>query len=172
MKPLQQLLSCALVVMLSSMGWARINETPEECADRYGPPTKTVDAPENLNAPGAIVSFFSKGGFRIVATFSDGKAGIIFFEKEERDSLGNPIEMSETECDALLESNSAGKKWEPASPIDAGWNFSDKAWLIEDKSVLAVHDTTNHRLLFTSSAFAELQNKIKASKERNNLDGF
>jgi hypothetical protein len=172
MKAPQRILCCALAVTLSSTGWARLGETLEQCEARYGLATRTLDAPDSLNAPGALVCFFSRAGFKIVATFHNGKAGVIFFEKEEQDASGNPMEISQTEVESLLESNNAGKSWQPASAREAGWNFNDKAWLLEDKSALAVHDKSNHRLVFTSIEFAELQDKVRAAKEEKSLEGF
>jgi hypothetical protein len=172
MKSLQRILCCALAVALSSTGWARLGETLEQCEARYGPASRTVDALASFNTPGTIACTFSKAGYKIVVALHDGKAGVIFYEKEEQGTLGKPVDISQTEVESLLESNGWGKSWQTVPAHEAGWNFADKAWLLEDKSVLAVHDKSNHRLIFTSSEFIEVQSKNRAAKEQKNLEGF
>lgn len=166
----QRLLCCALAVMLFSTTWARLDETPEQCEARYGPAKLTKETPKDFNVPGAVTSFYNKSGLNIFVTFYDGRAGEIFFEKEEKDALGNPQELSQAEIESLLAANSGERQWKKVSPLESG--FGSEGWLRDDKSALAVYVTLKNRLIFTDMGFSDMRSKNIKASEQENLDGF
>lgn len=169
MKLLPCVLAIVLVAVLSSTGWARLGETPEQCEERYGPALLTKDVPKG-DVPGAVYSHYNKAGLNIFATFYEGRVGEIFFEKEETNALGKAQKLSQAEIEALLAANGGGKEWKKVSPLQSG--FGNQGWLLDDKSALAIYMSLENRLIFTDMGFSTIRTKNIEAREQQNLDGF
>jgi hypothetical protein len=102
-------LAAVLLLMSCVPSFALIGETPEQCRERYGQPTK-VDT-------GANSMYFQKSGFTIVVAFVDGKVEAITYRKIVSDIPGETVLISPDEIQLLLKSNSAGKGWEPDKQV-------------------------------------------------------
>jgi len=162
MKATQPLLCCALAVMLSSTGWARIGETLEQCEARYGKASerKPIDL-----LPGSKTYMFSKAGMEIFCILLDGKVVAIQYEKGEKDILGSPEKLSDVEIEKLLDSNS-----------EAGWKIVHRGSAIvfqsDDRALGARFERLKNRLfIFTEETNAKLMDN-KAEKQKENLEGF
>jgi len=120
--------------------------------------------------PGAVTSVYNKAGLNIFATFYEGRAGCIFFEKEEENALGKPEKLSTAEIESLLEANSGGKEWKKVSALEAG--FGNEGWVLEDKSARAIYGMFESRLIFLATDYSEIQTKNQRAREKKSLDGF
>ncbi len=147
----------ASFLIIASVASARIGETLEQCEARYGKGSVGKD--------GEIS--FTKAGFTIQATFYEGKVDAIGVFKIERDVLGHPKEMSDTEVQTLLEANGGGKAWRKLNAVSM-----DKQWSNEDGSVMAFMKFTSNILIVSTRASLERGRAAMEAKEKSNLKGF
>jgi hypothetical protein len=150
----QHLLCCALAVMLSSTGLARINETLDECVNRYG---AAVSGPIN-ESPGKATYVFQKSDYRIMVTFVDGKVAIISFNK--------PGALSEIEVERLLDANRVnGQPWQH---VAGGSETSLWANASKDMATL----TPEHGLQITTAQGLKAAREGDDARTREGLEGF
>ncbi|HEY5743631.1 MAG TPA: hypothetical protein VIS99_13935, partial [Terrimicrobiaceae bacterium] len=89
------LAAIAAAELTTSTLFARIGETEQECAARYGEPIKQF--PDN--------SFgYQKSDLGIIITFFNGKADAIAYRKIATNVLGKGEDISENEVEILLKS--------------------------------------------------------------------
>jgi hypothetical protein len=173
MKALSWITAIILVGILPFNGWARLGETPEQCEDRYGPPSITKKDPAGF-LPGVTLSVYQKAGLAISVIFYRGSAGFVVFEKSEKNALGNMDELSVTEIEALLKANAGGKEWLVARPAIRG-PLGD-AWELEDGSATAEYvngpNRFKHRLVVQTAEYLAASRAAERAKDEENLNGF
>ena len=107
---------------------AILGETPEECAVRYGAPTKTL---ENETV-------YKNGDFEYKITFYKGKADRIIVKKPiPNDFKTNPI--SDQEIQGILLANSKGATWKEITTEKK----NEKKWETENKRLTAGYTIGN-----------------------------
>jgi hypothetical protein len=145
------LAAIAAVTLTRSTLFARIGETEQECAARYGEPTKKL--PNN--------SFlYQKSDLNIFIISCNGKADAIAYSK-----IAKGQQLSETEIEILLKSNSGVVPWQKRAVISM-----NRDWETENGELLANYNTAEHLLMIaTKDYFA--REKADA-KEGRNLEGF
>jgi hypothetical protein len=147
------LVATALALTTTSTLFARIGETEQECAARYGEPTKTL--PNNS-------LLYEKSDLNIFIIFFNGKADAIAYGK-----IAKGQQLSENEIELLLKSNSGGVPWQERAVISMNRN-----WETENGELLANYNTVGHLLMIaTKDYFARQKDKTDA-KEGQNLEGF
>lgn len=133
-------------------GEARLGETPEQCATRYGEPS---------GEKGRKV-VYRKNGFAIAAWFHAGKCDCIVFRKEIDPGLDLGEEISEPEIEALLEANRGDGKWTKAKA---------NQWAIGEERI-AIYLFSRNDLVIATLAGAEHWMKDQAAKKKANLKDF
>ncbi len=124
----------AVITLTTSILFARIGETEEECAARYGEPTKKL--PNN--------SFlYQKSDLNIFIIFFNGKADAIAYSK-----IAKGQQLSENEIETLLESNSGGVPWQKRAVISM-----NRTWGTENGELLANYDTVEHLLMIATKDY-------------------
>ena len=176
-----------LAVILSSTSLARIGETIEQCAVRYGDPLKENESwwPNSPAVPAGFpllvgeglvlhpgrapkTLYFKKSGLFIIVSFWKGKAAIVSFGKVS--VSGSMEKLSDVEVETLLAANAAGK-WTwinfPRSVTDGG---KRDLWLSEDRKVYADRDciATVPMLSIRTGEYATRHD----TEEKKNLEGF
>jgi hypothetical protein len=138
--------------------FARIGETEQECAARYGEPVKKL--PDNS-------LLYRKSGLGILITFFNGKADSIAYRKIATNALGKGEQISENEVEILLNSNSGGVPWKKLPLISMNRN-----WETENGEVLATYITFEGLLKVGTKDFLAREKAKKDAKESKNLEGF
>jgi spore coat protein CotH len=151
-------LLAAIALTTSSTLFARIGETEQECAARYGEPIKKF--PDNSSA-------YQKSGLAIIITFFNGKADSIGYRKIATNALGKGEQLSENEVEILLNSNSGGVSWKQRAVISVNRN-----WETEDGEFLATYSTFENLLKVGTKDFRAREKAKKEAKESQNLEGF
>jgi hypothetical protein len=118
-------LALLFLTVTASSGMARIGETEQQCAARYGKPVKFLEKG----------TLFIKGQMKIFVTFSGGKAESIWLQKTDpvRPTLALPI--SKEEIDTFLIANSQGHQWHYSSALPDG----DEVWITKDSELGALY---------------------------------
>jgi hypothetical protein len=91
--------SLSLIVLMASPSFARVGETPDECAIRYGSSTGNL-------AKGQAT--FRRGGVTIVVHFENGKSVREDFGPESGGML------SDDQINSLLQESAEGSSWDKA----------------------------------------------------------
>jgi hypothetical protein len=152
------LAAIAAAALTTSTLFARIGETEQECAARYGEPIKTF--PDN--------SFlYQKADLGILITFFNGKADAITYRKIATNVLGKGEEISENEIEILLKSNSGGVPWKKRVVISM-----NKNWETENGELLATYITFENWLMVGTKDHLAREKAEKAAKEGQKLEGF
>ncbi|MFZ4394181.1 MAG: hypothetical protein ACOYOU_00985 [Kiritimatiellia bacterium] len=148
----------AIAVLLPAYSFARIGETPEQCKTRYGSPLST-------NEIGGLL--FRKGPLLFQVTFFEGKCDSIIFNKEEKNVLGKPAEMSDNEIVIILKANGGDRKWKalPVSP-------TMKVWKTEDGTITAVYTFFENGLAIITEEYVKRQMASESAKDKKGLEGF
>jgi hypothetical protein len=147
------LAAIAAITLTTSTLFARIGETEEECAARYGEPTKTL--PNN--------SFlYQKSDLNIFIIFFNGKADAIAYSK-----IAKGQQLSENEIELLLTSNSGVVPWQKRAVISL-----NRDWATENGELLANYDAVGHMLMIATKDYFARQKAAKDAKEGQNLEGF
>ena len=141
------LAAIAAVTLTTSTLLARIGETEQECAARYGEPTKKLSNNRFL---------YQKSDLKIFIIFFNGKADAIAYSK-----IAKGQQLSENEIETLLETNSGGVPWQKGEGL---------SWETETGALLANY-TDDMLIIATKDYFARQKAKDNA-KESQNLEGF
>jgi len=137
--------SLLLLFLLVPLASARIGESPEECAKRYG---LKQDEPVQ---DGEIT--YRKAGYVIHIKFHDGKAVAIEFVKPKNSPGG--ARVSEKECDALLAASGGKVKWEKKPERSEG----SEVWTSEDGKLTAFHGLNVLRIVTAEEIARESEPK-------------
>lgn len=124
---------------------ARIGETRDACARRYGP---------LLEESSPQKSFYAKGEYLIIITWINGRAGTVGITRID----SKPITTSE--MDLILSANSDGKPWTLAQT-------SPMRWTGKDGRVAGYNNSTKLISLMSADYIESLKNKSTES-----LSGF
>jgi hypothetical protein len=143
----------AVALTTSSTLFARIGETEQECAARYGEPTKTL--PNNS-------LLYEKSDLNIYIIFFNGKADAIAYGK-----IAKGEQLSENEIEVLLKSNSGDVPWQERAVISMNRN-----WETENGELLANYNTVAHLLMIATKDYFTRKQATKDAKEDQNLEGF
>lgn len=161
------LLPAAVIISLLSSpttALGRIGESIEECKARYGEPVGEDN--DVIQIPNAKLVVFMKAGLAVGVSLIDGRAAMINFQKVEKDSLGIPEPISDTEIETLLAANAVGKWRAVDSPV------GKKQWWSEDGKSFAQQDLMRPSLTIMSRAFHEALVDVAQQTEEKYLEGF
>ncbi len=147
----------ALGFLFPAAAFARIGETLAQCETRYG---------KAYNTEGSM-SAFRKGGLLIGVVFYQGKADVVYYEKEERNIVNLAAEMSENEIETLLKANGGDKKWKKSAVISM-----DKHWQTEEGELFANYTTIRSQLTVCTREYLEREFEKTKAKEKKQLEGF
>ena len=147
----------AMVITTSHL-FARIGETPQECAARYGQPIKTLQEDMLL---------YQKGGLGVIVTFYKGKADAIAYRKIAENALGKGDKISDNEIEFLLKSNSGDTPWKKRSVISV-----NREWESENSNLLATYIMFENLLMVATQDYLAREKAKKNAQEGKNLDGF
>lgn len=151
-------LFAVIAVLFPACSFARIGETPEQCENRYGKPLST-------NEGGGL--FFRKGPLLFQVNFFEGKCDSIIFNKEEKNVLGKPTELSDSEIAIILKANGGDRKWNelPVSP-------TMRVWKTEDGAITAVYTFFENGLALITKDYVQRYTSAESAKEKKGLEGF
>jgi hypothetical protein len=147
------LAAIAAAALTTSTLFARIGETEQECAARYGEPSERL--PNNS-------LLYRKSGLFILITFFNGKADSIAYRK-----IAKVSRFSENEIEILLKNNSGGVPWQEREGTSV-----NREWLTENGELLATYITHKHSLMVTTKDYLARWKAKKEAKEVQNLEGF
>jgi hypothetical protein len=148
----------AVALTTSSTLFARIGETEQECAARYGEPIKKLPDDSLL---------YRKSGLGVLITFFNGKADSIAYRQIATNALGKGEPISENEVEILLNSNSNGVPWKKVAVISMNRN-----WETENGELQATYITFENLLKVGTKDFLAREKAKKDAKEGHNLEGF
>jgi hypothetical protein len=148
----------AVALATSATLFARIGETEQECAARYGEPIKKLSNDSLL---------FKKSDLGIIITFFNGKADSITYRKIATNVLGKGEQISENEIEILLNSNSGGVPWKKRVAISTNRN-----WETENGELVATYITFENWLMLGTKDHLAREKAEKAAKEGQKLEGF
>lgn len=138
----------SIFVLLSAWCPARLGETLEQCAERYGPQIEKRRALVSQSDADAAV--FSKNGVTVIAELQKGTTWLMTFRKAK---------LSSAEVDALLAANAVAAGW--SKPL----RYGDREYRISpDKKRVAV--TT----FGTANEVTQLQVMLREYSEKLQLD--
>jgi len=109
-----------LLVMLvfADPAWARLGESPKECAKRYGDPV------ESTSVKGFEAREFMKSGIRVRVHFAMKKDTLFAYARAAGLAYSRPAtasdgnrSLSPREIDTFLKANAQGEEWEETDPI-------------------------------------------------------
>ena len=103
--------SLSLIVLIASPSFARVGETPDECAIRYGSSTGNL-------AKGQAT--FRRGGVTIVVHFENGKSVREDFGPESGGML------SDDQINSLLQESAEGSSWDKAGETSTVISYGRK----------------------------------------------
>jgi hypothetical protein len=167
--------------------FARVGETLEQCAKRYG---KAIHIPLVYDFGGPVKELayynFQKNGIAIQIGFLNGKASDLTFQHAPATEPGSPppAALTQVEIDTLLAANSGAMKWTlvpdgkitffPDGPApNTRYGFYHK----RDDGVMATFDSPALHI-FTPEWMDYINAKMKARNEQStenqkkNLEGF
>lgn len=145
-----------IALLFSTTAFARIGETTEQLAKRYGQPVEK----SHSNGESRRYSF---RGFTILVGLDQGISQCEVYLKADHSRMG------EGEIRALLEANVGNSPWRE-EPSENATNYI--YWSKDKKSRVAVYHLTAHSLMVTSKAyFARFESLINAN-DRKKTEGF
>jgi hypothetical protein len=152
------LLFCILLQIFTNYGYARVEESKDECIARYGSPIKELEDGQLL---------FQKSGLAIIAHFHEGKTDSIAFRKVETNALGKGETISDHEIEILMQNNSCEKTWKKSSAISM-----NRIWETEDGSLFAHYMNFDNILHISTRGYVDRSDAAKKAKESQALDGL
>ena len=135
----------AVALTTSATLFARIGETEQECAVRYGEPIKKLPNDSLL---------YQKADLNILITFFNGKADAIAYRK-----IAKGEQLSENEVEILLNDNSGGVRWQEGEGTSV-----DREWVTENGELLATYDSGDHLLMVGTKDYLAREEAKKDAK--------
>jgi hypothetical protein len=132
---------------------ARLGEPESEVVKICG--AGAVDDQNTLH-PATRTVFYGTERFIVGVGYLNGKSCVVTFSSAKTGANGQE-EITETELRAILRANAGPTAWEPPS------EGPQRQWRRKDGRALALYDTVGHRLMVTSSEWA---NRWTAIQER------
>ena len=148
----------AVMCLFTLVAYARLGESFEECARRYGPHK------EEAKEPGRVLRTYKKGEYSVTVVFllrpgtTNYVAHAISYSKPG-DFVNE--ELSAVEVDRFLEVNAAGNEWKSKELADAP---TARVWARSDAKAVALYGLTTRILEITSSDMLEIMRKEKDKK--------
>ena len=140
-----------ILLALCASAQGRLNETREQCAERYGAPLK--------ESADKTVASWQRSGIEIMAYFYESKCERIEYQKLTKTSSGLHEEFSKTEVQQLQEANGAGVKWR------AKFSLLDDEYATTDESAWMLYASVNRNIVFkTRGCLEREQAKVKAQQ--------
>lgn len=153
-----------LFLLCTSSALARIGESPEQCAARYGEPIRPGFEP--------MSTVHQKAGIEVVCHYHEGKCDSIDFSRLGEGSNGQWPGFSMAEAKALMEASSGGKPWSLALD-DQKLGFA--MWRTEGLDASHVYKGVC-RLTITTTDYMKRRDAEKEAKEdakvKEGLKGF
>jgi hypothetical protein len=144
----------------SLSAYARIGETLEQCARRYGPSVGYNETTKTHR--------FVKGGFELQIGFLEGKAAIMYVMKEARDVINRRVPLSDHEKELLVQANGAGASWQnPKELVSVA-----ERWLSDSGDRFAEYDQIHNVLWIVTKPWADKEKAATQAQEIKNLEGF
>jgi hypothetical protein len=189
MKAPQQLLYCALAVMLSSTGWARIGETLDECIQRYG----EVTFGPRADGFGNQMVQFTKLPYTVTVVLKNGTAVAIGYFRYSSDlrfgRLPDSYPMDADEVQTLVERNPLdGVPWNVSRSGASGISFTHPngaeamataakqggfRWLFIGNGVVNVTVNQWFDFIELAAKYENVADQYRRKKfKRDQLDGF
>jgi hypothetical protein len=153
------LLAFFFIVGVTATARARLGETGDQLAARYGQPLSEVDQKAEEGQLALVFPIFQKNGFEIDASLSDGISVSESFKKLN----GNALTIGETRI--LLTDNSQGHEWEAPQAVDGG-----KLWTRDDGA--AAQLSRDGSLVIKSRELMSAETAAKRLERHPSLDGF
>jgi hypothetical protein len=127
-----------LISAAFSSAFAEIGDTPQQCQQRYGPPTKV----------GKSFTYYKDtvSGYNVAVSFYEGKVDSITY---------NPIKeivgrISDSEIERLLKINAGGRKWKKTSDQ---YDITQVKWQTEDGELIAVYAISFRRVTVATKGY-------------------
>ncbi|MBI4026402.1 MAG: hypothetical protein HY360_15560 [Verrucomicrobia bacterium] len=157
MKKFQVALCIWILAAAAGRVEARLGETEEQIAIRYGKPVKTLASTKPVTA----ARFYRKSGYLILVRFMDGKSCYESFKKEPKN------DFSAVEIDTLLKANAGTSSWKMRSPDPV-----NPSWERMDGDALARYGTAEKRLSIENRAHSEGMEAEKNQRQKKQLEDF
>jgi hypothetical protein len=154
MKPMMMI--AAVVMMLAAAAaQARLGETEEQCAARYGESLKT----EKATPPDEKTAIHIKGEIGIVLSYYKGKVGAALYTRPDGKSL------SANQVEILLDANKGEHEWKLVpGQFRKIWQRSDGAQ--------ADLDVQEKQLFLITRELGEAKEAARKAAEAKKLEGF
>ena len=185
---MRTLIAVAVTVLCAESAFARLGETPQECAKRYG-------APLQEQAQGNVtIQFFKKSGIAVRVYFMLKKEKLFAFPRaagivyaKPAGSTGENQPLSKTDLMTFLDANSQGKEWNEIDLIRTA--AEERSGPGQDRLIRDAHEFRHwrteggvqahyikktHELVIRSTDEIPLpkQEEKEEEKEPEHLDGF
>lgn len=154
---MKTLLALIIAISLSSVAFARLGETPQQCIARYGKP-----ATEQKDGKLAFI----KEGMAIICSFFEGKCDVIAFKNFDAEEIF-PTQMKDDVIEALKKANGGGSAWKKIARVSI-----DRLWSTEDGEAFAQYGTVDATLLIFSKAAGERMTAAAKKQTEDKLKGF
>jgi len=149
-----------MAALLGIVGaWARIGETPEQCAARYG---NSLGVLETTGA-----SIFSRAGVRIIVHFHEGIADYLVFVKEKPAGAAGSASFTDNEIQLLLAANGGPRTWGERNVLGL-----DKEWETGDLELFASKSFSDGYLVIMTAGALHRAAEKTAAAEQKKLEGF
>jgi hypothetical protein len=146
-----------LCALCASSASARIGETEAQIEKRYG-----KFLPPAMPKHGIPMKMYRAAGMIIGVAYLDGKSEAEFYQKQETG------DFSDHEIQLLLDTNSAGKKWDKVQSPD----FNHENWTREGAIASRDKFATKPALMIMTLRFTEISKANREAEEKETLKGF
>jgi hypothetical protein len=148
----------AIFFSLITAVFARIGETPEQCAQRYGPP--------ELEAQDGSIKYYQKNGINITVHFRDSVAISLDFSHDPQNLFDIATKLSEPQIEGLLKANATGGDWKPVVRDPASlYDLTSKKLIRADNLAVAYWDYTDGSLRIITIAEENLRKAAELEKK-------
>jgi hypothetical protein len=152
-------LTLLFIVSVTATAQARLGETADQLATRYGQPLKETDQKGEGDKIALADVVFQKGGFEIDVTISDGISVSESYKKLNGDAL------TVEEVRILLSANSQGHGWEAPRMVQG-----EKLWARDDSATAKL--AQDGSLTIRSKELVSKETAAKKLERRPSLEGF
>jgi hypothetical protein len=148
-----------LVLGLTSPAWARLGETGDQIATRYGQPLSEMDQKSEGTKIALVELVFQKNGYEIDVSLADGISSTESFRKLNGDAI------SLLEVRTILGLNTQGFGWEAPEKGNG-----DEKWTRDDGATAMLKG--GQVLVLTSKELMSKETTAKKLEQAPSLDGF
>lgn len=141
-----------LTALCATPAQARLGESPEQCAARYGEPNRTEED----------IFIYVKNGFEVGIIYMSDMAQAMFIRRQDGEELSDHI------IKTLLESNSQGNTWTEKTILESFHTH----WVRSDGFAAASYNPIDHMLFLRSKRFIDKMTAEKQARESQALQDF